>query len=98
MSAIPNVGVKFSYWLLEILTKQLMKIFLQSVGFNFVNFVNPVSPAYQKSSVFIKANKAFTSIFMVFVALVRFYLLHNFNKVDLLKKERGEREAFWKDF
>ena len=68
---------KFSYWLLEILTKQLMKIFLQSVGFNFVNLV---SPAYQKSSVFIKANKAFTSIFMVFVALVRFYLLYNFNK------------------
>ena len=44
-----------------------------------------------------KANTAFTSIFMVFVALVRFYLLHNFNKADLLKKERGKREASRKD-
>ena len=35
---------------------------------------------------------------MVFVALVRFYLLHNFNKVDLLKKEQGKREASRKDF
>ena len=66
----------------------------------------------KSKNVFIKANKAVTSIFMVFVALVRFYLLHNFNKcygitvkknkiedkVDLLKKERGKREAFRRDF
>ena len=97
---------KFSYRLLEMLTKQLMiKHFLQSVGFNFVDLV---SPASQKSSVFIKANKAFTCIFVVFVALVRFYLLHYSNnyywatvkknkiedKVDLLKKvTRKERST-----
>ena len=66
----------------------------------------------KSKNVFIKANKAVTSIFMVFVARVRFHLLHNFNKcyritvkknkiednVDLLKKERGKREAFRKDF
>ena len=32
---------KFSYWLLEILTKQIIKNFLQSEGFNFVNRVSP---------------------------------------------------------
>ena len=59
------------------------------------------------------SNKAFTSIFYgLIVSIVRYYLLHNFSKcywvtvkknkiedkIDLLKKEGGKREAFRKDF